>query len=299
MVKHVTVDSWNWALTQANVHMVHFTQIPMIARLKPKVFVIHGSLEASLYSELDPSQHKFASLSVAIQLMNSCDASIAIHRRQYDNYKQFDYSNKLSYVRRGVDLERWRPTGSKMNLDGEPAVLYGEQWRHQKDPLMSLYAMYELGRKNKNARLHVYNCEDYRDTWQEVMYAGRFHEILGKWQLSGHQTFPEQWYRGASMTISPNLMGEDSRVSIESLACGTPVVAWDSNPFEDYKATVRAKPFDYVDMANKIQGLHEQMQYNGKKIRAECVKYAKENFDMAQTANAIAGICKQLSGGEK
>jgi glycosyltransferase involved in cell wall biosynthesis len=294
----IVTQSWNWGFQDATVHMVHFTQLPYIARLKPRVFMVHGSLEASLYSELDPSQHKFSSISTAVQLINSCDASIALHRRQYFLYKQFDYSNRLSHIRRGVDLERWKPKGAKMNLDGKPAVLYGEVWRHMKDPLLTFYAMYEYARRHPEAKFHIFNCNEYYDTWKSLLEMGRFYEMLGVHGLGGHQTFPEHWYRGAHMLISPVMTGEDSRVAIESLACGTPVITWDSNPYDDYEPTAKAKPFDINDMAEQVAKIWDKMELNETKVRKECVVYARENFDMSCTAQLVVKLCRSLKGGE-
>lgn len=295
----IITQSWNWAFQQANIHMVHFMQHPYIRRLKPRIFVMHGSIEACLYSELDPPKHKFSSLSTAIAMLNSCDASIAIHKRQYNMFKAFDYGNKLSYIRRGIDLERWCPDGAKMNLNGEPAITYGEIWRHMKDPLVAMYGVYEFCKRHDKAKFHPFGCTYYVDTWNRMLQSSRFYEILGQHGIAGHQAFPEHWYRGADINISPVMNGEDSRAAVESLACGTPVIGWDTNQYNDFVPTRKAKAFDWFDLADQIADLWSELQSDREGVRTKCVEYARENFDMRYTAELVVRICRQIIGGEK
>lgn len=290
----IVTQSHNWAYQDANIHMIHYSATPYGIRLKPRIFMIHGSFEASLYSELDPSEHKFHSLTTAINFMETCDASICIHKRQYYFFKQFDHSHKLSYVRRGVDLERWKPDGLKADLNGKPAVMYAEVWRHMKDPIHTFFAAYEYFKKNQDMRFHPFNCTDYHSSWERVVFAGGFHAMLGKYGVAGNQAFLEHYFRSAHMLISPIMIGENSRVSVEAMACGCPVITWDTDNFGDFQAVRKAKPFDVFSLAECMESLWDEMKNNEEKVRNACVKYARENFDMAQTAQLVVKICRQV-----
>jgi glycosyltransferase involved in cell wall biosynthesis len=66
-------------------------------------------------------------------------------------------------VPKGIDLEVYKPLdGITERLSGEPAVLYIENWRGQRNPLYVCLAMQEVHKKYPNARLHLYNCQDKR-----------------------------------------------------------------------------------------------------------------------------------------
>lgn len=298
----IVTQTWNWGLQEANVHMVHFTAIPYGLRLRPKIFMIHGQAESSLYSELDPAEHKFSSFNTAAQFLDVCDASICLHKREYYYYKQFDHGHKLNYIRRGVDLERWKPEGMKMNLNGKPSITFGEVWRIFKDPMHLMFAAYEYHKKNPDMKLHLFGCTYYPETWERMMFAGGFHEVIGRYGIGGHQSFPEHWFRGSDMVFSPNMIGAESRVAVEAMACGCPVVGWDTDSFGDFQMTARAKPFDVFDLVDKFEKVWGMIQDNPEKVRAECAEYAKKNFDMAHTAALVVQVCRNVlatKGGDK
>jgi glycosyltransferase involved in cell wall biosynthesis len=64
-------------------------------------------------------------------------------------------------VDKGIDLDVYKPLpGITERLSGEPAVLYYENWRQQRNPLYWCVAMEKVHAKYPNARLHLYNCVD-------------------------------------------------------------------------------------------------------------------------------------------
>jgi glycosyltransferase involved in cell wall biosynthesis len=73
-------------------------------------------------------------------------------------------SIKRTYlVPKGIDLEMYKPLdGITEKLPGEPAVLYVENWRGQRNPLYLCVAMQEVWKKYPKARLHLVNCNDKR-----------------------------------------------------------------------------------------------------------------------------------------
>lgn len=87
---------------------------------------------------------------------------------------------KRTYVvSKGIDLERFHPIAvpphDKDNplskLEGDPAVLYCEHWRGQRNPLYWCVAMEQVYRQHPNARLHLYNCTDQKmlDTFHALI----------------------------------------------------------------------------------------------------------------------------------
>jgi glycosyltransferase involved in cell wall biosynthesis len=74
---------------------------------------------------------------------------------------------KRTYVvQKGIDLQRFHPVETKPHddtdplskLSGEPAVLYVEHWRQQRNPLYWCVAMQKVWQVLPKARLHLFNC---------------------------------------------------------------------------------------------------------------------------------------------
>ena len=71
-------------------------------------------------------------------------------------------------------------------------------------------------------------------------------------------------YAASDVTIVPSIQEAFGKTAIESLACGTPVVSFDSTGLKDIvehqKNGYRAKPFDCNDMANGIAWILQDKQ---------------------------------------
>jgi len=290
----ILTQPWSWALQDATLHMIHYSTTPFSRNLSPCVFMIHGGFLPVLYAELTEKTHAGRALSSAINWINKCEASICIHKQQYYYYKHFDFNDKLHFVTRGVNLKRWKPRGSKMRLDGKPAVTYGEVWRLMKDPAMVMFAVLEYAKQNPNVRLNVFGASTYIPTWENLIYGSKIHQIIGRWGLCTNKSFPEHWYRAADMLLYPALTGEHSRVGIQAMACGCPVIAWDTDAFDDWKPNRRARPFDPRDMAEQISSLWEEIKNNRDAVRKNCTRYARSHFDVREMAKTVVSICRKV-----
>jgi glycosyltransferase involved in cell wall biosynthesis len=59
-----------------------------------------------------------------------------------------------------LDVPAHDPKDPTTKLSGEPAVLYVEHWRGQRNPLYLAVAMEQVWQRYPKARLHLYNCTD-------------------------------------------------------------------------------------------------------------------------------------------
>ena len=290
---NVVTQSHDWAFRDANVHMIHSSTASIQQRLDPTIFFLHGSPEAQIWSELETFDRGF-SMSSTFDYMDRSKVSIVFMKRHKWIWNRVAKGIDIRYVQKGIDLERWNPKGMRMRFDGKPNILYGEVWREIKDPFITFLAMDEYANKNPAMRFHPWALNDKRRMWERISDRGRFGRFLGQYQLSGTQLYPEHWYRGGDMLISPVLMGEPSRVLQESLASGCPTVTWDSDIFGDSISFKRARPFDPRDMAEKCHELWEEIQSDPTGIRQKARRLAVENYSMSNMAEKVIDIVREV-----
>jgi glycosyltransferase involved in cell wall biosynthesis len=110
---------------------------------------------------------------------------------------------KTYLVNKGIDLEVYKP-GTEINekLSGEPAVLYIENWRGQRNPLYLCVAMQEVYKKYPKARLHLYNLTDQRmkDTFQSLYKNNKWWTFLRSMQ--GPVNDVNKLYNQVDMVVS-------------------------------------------------------------------------------------------------
>src|SRR5574343_1152460 len=137
----------------ADIHCIH-SQLGLKAYHdnKPKVMFMHGEPLSSVGNGV--------SMKAIVDLAPLVDAFICMRKEEHLIWN----SIKRTYlVPKGIDLDLYKPIdGITERLSGEPAVLYIENWRGQRNPLYVCVAMQEVHKRYPNARLHLYNCQDKR-----------------------------------------------------------------------------------------------------------------------------------------
>lgn len=146
----------------------------------PDVHLIHSQLHHSAYHDKVPKfmwQHgeplgsvgNGISMRAIVDLARSCEALICMRQEEHPVW---DAIRKCYVVPKGIDLNRFviqEPAPEP--LKGNPAILYYENWRGQRNPLMLCIAMQELVKEFPEARLHLYNCPGGKmyDTFRELI----------------------------------------------------------------------------------------------------------------------------------
>lgn len=284
----------NFGYKWADIHVVHNTTGGISDRLKPKIFAIHGTPEAMLYSELNPTEAKSRSFTAGLEWLNTFEATFVYSMRHFDIWKTFARNGPLYYVPKGVDLVRYRPNGMAMDLEGEPRILYGEIFRKIKDPFLLFFALQEVFKQHPAMRFHPWGFLEGNRLWSEIVGRGGFSDFIGKYRLAGRQIYPEHWFRGGDITVTTTMWGEPSRVAIESLACGTPVIAWDTSPYEDSKFSETAKAFNVSALAMVISSFWEDMKDDPEKARKKARALAESTYDIHMTAQAVVQLVDEV-----
>jgi hypothetical protein len=245
------------------------------------------------------AEKESGSFTASVQGVQDYDAAICMAKRHLHFWREFDHKGILHMVDKGIDLERFTPKGMRIDCDGEPSIGMGEIMRDAvKSPLIPYWAVNEYHRQNHHARLHHWGVDKEREVLEMMIHKAGFDRFLGiRGGIHGRQLFPEQWYRGCKMMISPSMYGEPSRVQFEAQATGCPVVAWGSDPYNDSYANMFADPFDQHDMANCLAKLYDQIRANPLKVRQETRMIAEQHFDMKRMAKQVVEILRKVQEG--
>lgn len=183
-----------WGTIQdPDIHLIH-SQIGMKSYHdgKPKIMWMHGEPLSSVSNGI--------SMKAIVDLAPVCDAFICMRREEQIVWN----SIKRTYlVPKGIDLEVFAPLeGITERLSGEPAVLYIENWRGQRNPLYVCLAMQEVHKKYPNARLHLYNCQNkqMKETFEALIKNNKWWTFIRS--LQGPVPDPNLLYNRVDMVVS-------------------------------------------------------------------------------------------------
>jgi glycosyltransferase involved in cell wall biosynthesis len=161
-----------------DIECIH-SQLPQTSyhNRKPRVMFCHGEPLSSIANGV--------SMRAIVDLLPLLDCFIAMRQEEY---KVWSSLKRTYVVPKGIDLNRFQPIETKPHdpkdpaskLSGEPAVLYIEHWRGQRNPLYLVVAMEQVWRKFPGARLHLYNVTDQKmlDTFKALIGAAKWSQTF-------------------------------------------------------------------------------------------------------------------------
>lgn len=180
-------------LTDWDVDVIH-SQMPITQyhNGKPRFMWMHGEPLSSVGNGV--------SMRAIVDLAPMIDAFICMRREEWIVWNSI---KKTYHVPKGIDLEMYKPLdGITERLSGEPAVLYIENWRGQRNPLYLCVAMQEVWKKYPKARLHLYNCQDQRmmDTFRALIDHNKWSTFIRT--LKGPEKDVNTLYNRVDMVVS-------------------------------------------------------------------------------------------------
>jgi hypothetical protein len=287
-------QDWGWGYKFGDIHLIHYSFDKRLGKLKPKVFMCHGTPEAVLESGLK-TEDKANSLLSGAEWINKFEASIVTSQRAKQFWGVFDSTgDKMHVVNKGIDLAWWKKTATTQDLTGEPSVLYGEVWRGIKHPALLFFAMDELYKRNAQARLNAWSLTTNQALWKGFIGQADFWKFMGQDNIPGVVDYPEHYYSRGDVLVSPVTAGDLSRVAQEAMACGCPVISWDTDPHGENYPYKSAKGFDTMDMADKIQEAYGEVLDDREGVAAKCRKIAEQYFDIDEEARSIVQILRKV-----
>lgn len=157
----------------------------------PDVHCIHSQLSPSAYHDGIPkimwmhgeplgSVGNGISMRAIVDLAKSCDAFICMRKEEWPVWNAI---RKTFVVNKGIDLNRFKPMEVE-KLPGNPSILYYENWRGQRNPLLICLAVQELRKVLPEAKLHLYNCPGGKmyETFQMLIDHCRWQTFIGSFR---------------------------------------------------------------------------------------------------------------------
>jgi glycosyltransferase involved in cell wall biosynthesis len=211
-------------------------------------------------------------------------------------------NRRIEVIPHGLDLTKYRPIDWKiarqlLNLPTDKQlVLFGASPGTTGDQRKGFHllqlALQRLGKLSFQNRLELVIFGDSQsdqslDLDFSVHYLGQLHDDLSL-ALA---------YASADVMVVPSLQEAFGQTASESLACGTPVVAFNATGLQDIVEHQRngylAKPFEIEDLIQGITWILEDCDRH-QKLRAGARKKAEQEFGLELQAQRYLSLFNQI-----
>ena len=274
---------WKNCFDKNTVNIIHTDIPPCFNRLKNTVFPTHGS---PYYVFLEDYLKKDHSYSVSEYLARNCSLVVTWNPKHIQYWRYFN--ENITYVRGGVDCKRFTPNGPKQVFLHHPTLLYCDAIRPGiKDPLNVLFASKILEKEIDDIRLELFNIP--------LEHSGLIHYIIGSLNLGvtvenvviGAIPQISKYYRGADIVFNLVRGGSISSVGCEAMACGTPVILLEGEPWNPALMKCKDTP---EDIAKAVIKLWDKMRENPEKMRKKARQIALKYYNIENTVRKLVEI---------
>jgi len=210
------------------------------------------------------------------------------------------YKTRVEVIPNGIDLNRFKPIDKNTAKDilclskDKKLILFGaisalSDKRKGFSLLKDALKKYS-SKKNKDIELIIFGSSKPRneeDLGFKTHYLGQLNDEI----------FLALVYSAADVMIVPSIQEAFGQTASESLACGTPVVAFSNTGLLDIvdhqENGYLAKPFDTTDLANGIEWVLED-QVRWKKLSRNARKKVVNEFDIIKVTNRYVDLYKDI-----
>jgi glycosyltransferase involved in cell wall biosynthesis len=290
------VDEWlvpiSWEeAKKADVWVLH-SNIPgeLVEDRKKKVSVavLHGPTEHMTLAEWHKDSGSF---NLHIDLLWKMDATVCLNTHEYDIMKLYDEKGgRCRYIPNSIDLEELK-IDAAWSYDNHPAIISCDTPRIEKLPFHIIWAMPYIVEKIPSARLNIFSLLlEPIQQWRNVFcrsHERRLETLCENIQLANRNLKPFQF--GADIGFNNNYSGIASRVTMEMMAYGVPVISYGG----DY-TKYHAKIFDLHSIAEQVERCWQDLTAEGSTLKADTLKYAQENFHRARWVKDYVKLYQEL-----
>lgn len=274
-------DDWltpiNWKdASKADLFILHRGIPAELEKLNiPVVCVIHGTVEFLMLEEVISRAEK-NTFNTHINLIRNSTAAVAMNQHDFDIYKLYDPSNKLSLIHDSIDTEEYTIEGHQYPYKNHPQILFADSLRNNKHPAHIIWAMSEVIKKIPNAKLTVVGLDlNSILTWRNLLLRCPNQHLNNNIENIQFVTNDNISYmRGADILFNSNISGVPSRTELEAMSCGCQVISY-SGDFTKYHPS----PFDIKDIAEKISQCWNDIKDNPNR-RQEARQWVLDNASM-------------------
>lgn len=243
---------------------------------KINVAVLHGPTEHMMLKEWTSARQNQC-FNLHINILWKYDATITLNKHEYDIMKSYDEYHRLYYIPNSIDIENYPAEGMTWEFLNTPAILSCDVPRLEKLPSTIIWAMPKIAERIPSARLNVFSLTlEPIGTWRNIFVRSHKRELqrlCENVQLENNNLKP--FMRGADIGFNNNISGILSRVSMEMMALGTPIVSYggDQNgiPYTDYVARV----FDLDSIAEQIERCWKDLNDKKCGLKKKTIKFAQ------------------------
>lgn len=265
----------------ADVEFVH-SQMPLTSYFtkSPKFMYMHGEPLSSVGNGI--------SMKAIVDMAPKIDAFIAMREEEAVIWRTI---KKTYVVSKGIDLERFHPIPTKPHdeadltskLPGDPAVLYVEHWRGQRNPLYWCVAMEQVWQKLPNARLHLVNCTDQKmfATFKALIAHNKWWPFIRTLSGSVPDETINQLYNRADIVVS-GLYPLYAR-SIEAFGAGKAFIG-PGYTDPDYPWHCELHPDSMAKAIIDCWENYDKVDYRF---------WAEQKHDVQDTVKQVIGICER------
>lgn len=291
-------DGWLTPITWeqakgADIWVMH-SKIPgemQKAKGKTKIVaILHGPTEHMVWKGWATKEDLF---NLHIGILWEYDATVCINVHEYDFMKLFDERiGRCHYIPNSVDLERFENI-TPWQYDYHPAIISCDTPRLEKIPFHIIFAANQVKESIPDAHLNIFSLNleqigSYRNLFCRS-HKRHLEHICENIQLANRNLFPFQ--AGADIGFNNNISGIASRVTMEMMAFGVPVVSYGG----DY-TQYHAKVFDFHSIAEQIERVWVDLTKEGSTLKEYTRQYARDHFDRAKYVPQYIELYEKLLG---
>ncbi|OEU68392.1 MAG: hypothetical protein BBJ57_02180 [Desulfobacterales bacterium PC51MH44] len=246
------------------------------------VAVMHGPCEHMIFREFaDILENKDQQPYFSVQHVNSIwnhDACVVINQHEYDISKLYDEYDKLVYIPNSIDLERYNLEKTfTWDFRHHPAILSCDVPRIEKIPVHILFSMPKVIERIAEARLNMFalpfhDIEFFRNLVCRSKKMTLDFDCCENFLMKTNTLAP--FIKGGDIGFNSNYTGIMSRVHMEMMTMGVPVVSYNGD-YTDY----HAKIFDLDSIAEQIERCWNDLNDSKKDLKQKTMDYAYKHFD--------------------
>jgi len=283
-----------WAVAEeADIWVLHSfipSKIKPLFEQKKTVAILHGPTEHMLLKEWTTRRSEMA-FDLHIRILWRYDATVTLNVHEHDIMKLYDEKNRLHYIPNSIDLERVTAEGIRWEFDNHPAILSCDVNRLEKLPAHIIWTMPRIIERIPTARLNLFSLDlESMTTWRNIFCKAKKRELehaCENIQLATRDLFP--FMRGADIGFNNNMSGILSRVGMEMMALGIPIVAYNGD-YTPYKARI----WDLDSIAEQIARCWQDMTADGSTVREATRQYAQDYFDRGKEVKKYVKLYEGL-----
>jgi glycosyltransferase involved in cell wall biosynthesis len=261
---------------KADVWVLHSSfpddvEMKKIQTKKVTVAVLHGPTEHMVFKEWEKVSDSF---NLHINLLWTMDATVCLNTHEYDIMKLYDEKvGRCRYIPNSIDLEELQDV-VPWKYDNHPAIISCDTPRVEKLPMHIIWSMPYIIEKIPEARLNIFSL---------------LLEPIGMWRNMFVRSHKRPFQAGADIGFNNNYSGIASRVTMEMMSYGIPVVSYNGE-YTKY----HAKPFDLHSIADQIIQCWNDLKAPKSTLKEDTIKYAKENFDREKHVKTYIELYNEL-----